>query len=62
MRIQMPWFPPFGLLTGAAGVQTARHLVRAGGQRHRIEAFFLVIMSWFPLLVWCLVQFPGLSR
>jgi hypothetical protein len=62
MRIQMPWFPPLGFLAGAAGVQTARHLFRAGGPRHRIEAFLLVLMSWFPLFVWCLVQLPGVSR
>lgn len=62
MRIQMPWFMPMGLATGLAGTQIARHLFRAGGKRHWLEAWFVSALTWFPLIVWLLIQFPFVSR
>ncbi|GLH69731.1 hypothetical protein GETHPA_12640 [Geothrix rubra] len=62
MRIQMPWFPPVGLLTGIGGATVARHLVHAGGRRHRLEAGFILALTWFPTLIWLLVQLPFLAR
>lgn len=62
MRIQMPWFLPMGLAAGLVGIQTARHLFRAGGRRHSWEAWFVSALCWFPLFVWLLIQFPFLSR
>ncbi|HEX9081336.1 MAG TPA: hypothetical protein VF768_03600 [Holophagaceae bacterium] len=62
MRFQMPWFPPFGLLAGLGGTGIARHLVQTGGRRHRREAGFILALTWFPLLVWFLVQFPFVEK
>ncbi len=62
MRFQMPWFPPFGLLSGLGGTAVARHLVQTGGRRHRWEAWFVLALTWFPLLVWCLVQCPFVEK
>ena len=62
MRVQMPWFPPLGLLTGLGGTGIARHLLQTPGHRHRRDAWFVLALTWFPLLVWALVQFPFLEK
>lgn len=62
MRVQMPWFPPMGLLTGFGGAAIARHLAKAGGSRHRRETWFILALTWFPMLVWLLIQWPFLEK
>ena len=61
MRIQMPWFPPLGLLTALFGSRTARMHAKDGG-RHGVESFVLLALAWFPMLVWLLVQIPFMEK
>jgi hypothetical protein len=58
----MIWFLPFGAATGAGGVSIARHLLRQGGSRHRMEAWFILALTWFPLAIWLMNQLFNFSR
>lgn len=62
MRVQMPWFPPLGVLSGLGGTQMARHFFHVGGRRQWLEAGFALVLGWFPLLVWLLIQFLFLEK
>jgi hypothetical protein len=52
----MFWFLPIGAATGLSGIPIARHLIHQGGTRHRAEALFVLLLTWFPLVLWLLNQ------
>jgi len=56
MTLRMIWFLPVGLTTGMVGAQVARDLLRQGRARHHADAWFMVILAWFPLAAWLLNQ------
>ncbi len=62
MRFQMPWFPLLGLFSGLGGTTVARHLVQSGVRRHRREAWLVLALTWFPMLLWILVQLPFVEK
>lgn len=54
MQVQMPWFLPLALVVGT-------YLLRASAplwqdQRHRRDAWGMVVLGAFPLLIWLIAQ------
>lgn len=62
MALRMLWFLPVGVATGLSGIPIGRHLLRQGGDQHRAEAWFIVILTWSPLAVWLLNQIFNFQR
>lgn len=62
MALRMLWFLPAGVAAGLYGIPVARHLFHQGGPRHRTEAWFVMALSWFPLLLWLLNQLFTFGR
>lgn len=54
MRPVMPWFLPIGLWVAWLGFRTSRGLATREGRRG--EAFLLLTLTGFPLLVWLFLQ------
>jgi hypothetical protein len=62
MNLPMIWFVPLGALLGLAGTRTASQLRKLRGHGHPAEVAALISMAWFPLLVWAIVAFSGITE
>jgi flagellar biogenesis protein FliO len=58
MPVVMPWFLPLATGMGYLISRTAMGLFKERGRR-RLDGSLLLILAWFPLLIWLLAQFTS---
>jgi hypothetical protein len=58
MPILMPWFLPVAAGMGFLLSRTAAHTLEERGWR-KLDGPLLLILAWFPLVIWILAQFTS---
>jgi len=59
MQLVQPWFMPFGIAVGLFGFRTALVEKRARGGRWRVDSVLLLLLVWFPMVIWALACVMG---